>query len=96
VSAYLSPSPATAKGLQSAVAARAALTLAMDPAANNPALLNAAISIAQLQGAQLQEQVAQARERSDIDSAVNLAASGKRLSSLLEQAKKLQGTEVKA
>jgi hypothetical protein len=61
----------------------------------NSTLLQEAIALAQVEGAQLQEMVAQARERKDIDSAVNLAATGKRLSALAEQAMRT-GNEVKA
>jgi hypothetical protein len=94
VGAYLTPSAPGAVALQRAVAARALLIVGMaEP--ENSSLLQEAIALAQVEGAQLQEMVAQARERKDIDSAVNLAASGKRLSALAEQAIRT-GNEVKA
>jgi len=94
VGAYLDPSSAAAVALQRAVAARALLIVGMAERENST-LLQEAIALAQVEGAQLQEMVAQARERKDIDSAVNLAATGKRLSALAEQAMRT-GNEVKA
>ncbi len=94
VGAYLDPSSAAAVALQRAVAARALLIVGMAER-EKTTLLQEAIALAQVEGAQLQEMVAQARERKDIDSAVNLAATGKRLSALAEQAMRT-GNEVKA
>ena len=94
VGAYLNPSAPGAVSLQRAVAARALLIVGMAERERS-SLLQEAIALAQVEGAQLQEMVAQARERKDIDSAVNLAASGKRLSALAEQAMRT-GNEVKA
>jgi hypothetical protein len=94
VGAYLNPSAPGAVSLQRAVAARALLIVGMAER-DRSSLLQEAIALAQVEGAQLQEMVAQARERKDIDSAVNLAASGKRLSALAEQAMRT-GNEVKA
>jgi len=94
VGAYLDPSGPAAVALQRAVAARALLIVGMAEREGS-SLLQEAIALAQVEGAQLQEMVAQARERKDIDSAVNLAATGKRLSALAEQAMRT-GNEVKA
>jgi len=94
VGAYLNPSGPGAVALQRAVAARALLIVGMAERENS-GLLQEAIALAQVEGAQLQEMVAQARERKDIDSAVNLAATGKRLSALAEQAMRTEN-EVKA
>ena len=45
--------------------------------------------MAHAEAAQIQEQVARAKEAKNIDAAVNLAASGKRLLALMEEAEKL-------
>jgi hypothetical protein len=80
VAAFLDSSGEYAEALRRAVAGRA--SIAMSIGTNRFA---AALASAQVQTAQLQELVAQARERKDIDAAVNLAASAKRLTALVEQ-----------
>jgi hypothetical protein len=58
----------------------------------NPAPdLPAAREIGHAEAARLQEQIAQARDSRNIDAAVNLAATQKRLLQILEEAKKVGG-----
>ena len=50
--------------------------------------LPAAIAQAHAEASHLQEEIASAKDRKDIDTAVNLAATAKRLLALVEQAEK--------
>jgi hypothetical protein len=52
--------------------------------------LGRALNCAHIQAAAIQEQVAKARDRGDIDSAVGLAATAKRLLSLIDETEKLK------
>jgi len=49
-----------------------------------------ALGIAHTEAAQIQERVAEAKDAKNIDAAVNLAATAKRLLALIEEAEKLQ------
>jgi hypothetical protein len=51
--------------------------------------LRGAVKTAQLEAAKIQARIAIAKESKDIDSAVNLAATSKRLMTLLEEADKI-------
>jgi len=52
--------------------------------------LGRALECGHVQAAIIQEQVAKARDRGDIDSAVSLAATAKRLLSLIDETEKLK------
>jgi hypothetical protein len=54
--------------------------------------LASALEIGHAEAARLQEQIAQARDARNIDAAVNLAASQKRLLQILDEAHKFQGS----
>ncbi len=76
--------------LQRAVAARALLFQGVEKCKRGqPAPLAGLTQMAHAEAARIQEQVARAKEARNIDAAVNLAASGKRLLSLMEEAEKL-------
>jgi hypothetical protein len=75
--------------LQKAVAARTILQVGLDRHKRNQATdLGAALDIAQRQIDQLRVQVEQAKAATDIDAAVNLAATAKRLLALVDEGKK--------
>ncbi len=76
--------------LQRAVAARALLFQSVEKCKRGqPAPLADLTQMALAEAARIQEQVARAKEARNIDAAVNLAASGKRLLALMEEAEKL-------
>jgi hypothetical protein len=76
--------------LQRAVAARVALNLVMHAKQGNALVdLRPTLAAAHAEAAQMQEHIAKAKEKKDIDAAVNLAASSKRLISLTAEAEKL-------
>lgn len=76
--------------LQRAVAARALLFQGVENRKRGqPAPLEGLLEMARAEAAQIQQQVAGAKEARNIDAAVNLAASGKRLLALMEEAEKL-------
>jgi len=78
------------KALQRAVAARTILHVCMDRhKKHEPTDLGFALEIAQQQGANMDVAIAQAKEAMNIDAAVNLAATKKRLVALMEEAHKL-------
>ncbi len=79
------------RALQRAVAARTILHVCMDRFKKNEATdLDAAVEIAQREAEQMKVQVQHAKEASNIDAAVNLAATAKRLIALVEEGKKLR------
>lgn len=76
--------------LQRAVAARALLFQGVEKCKRGqPAPLAGLARMAHAEAARIQEQVARAQDARNIDAAVNLAASGKRLLALMEEAEKL-------
>jgi len=76
--------------LQRAVAARALLFQGVEKSKRGqPAPLVGLSQMAHAEAARIQEQVARAKEARNIDAAVNLAASGKRLLALMEESEKL-------
>lgn len=93
VAAFINESDATAQALQLAVAARVIVQESLErlkhgtPAPDLPA----ALEVGHAEAARLQEQIAQARDTRNIDAAVNLAASQKRLLQILDEAHKPQG-----
>jgi hypothetical protein len=77
--------------LQRAVAARTILHVCMERHKKNEATdLDAAVEIAQRQAEEMKTQVMRAKEASNIDAAVNLAATAKRLMALVEESQKLR------
>src|SRR5947209_1932218 len=78
------------RGLQRAVAARTILYVCVERHRKKEATdLFAALEIAHLAVHEMRDDVAAAKEQKDIDAAVNLAASAKRLLALIDQAEKL-------
>lgn len=91
VAAFLKGSDSVARALQVAVAARAVVDEALDrKKRNEPVDLACIVKLGHAEAARLQEQIAQARDTRNIDAAVNLAATQKRLLQILDQAEKLQ------
>jgi hypothetical protein len=81
---------ATAVALQRTVAARTILHVCMDRhKKNEPTNLAAALDIARGRVEEIKEQVERAKESKNIDAAVNLAATSKRLLSLVAESEKL-------
>lgn len=82
---------AALRALQRAVAARTILHVCMDRHKKNEATdLEAAVEIAQRQADAMKAQVLAAKEACNIDAAVNLAATAKRLMALVEEGQKLR------
>jgi hypothetical protein len=94
VIAFTKPDSEIAETLQQAVVARAIVSEAVERLkATGEALdLKLAASLGRAEVARLQEGIAQARDARNIDSAVNLAATQKRLLQILDEAAKLQGS----
>jgi len=91
VSAFASGTDVTAEILQRAVAARAVLLVGIDQHkySGNSEQVRAALWQAQVEAEKIQAQVAVAKGANNIDAACNLAATSKRLMSLVEEAGKL-------
>ena len=91
VSAYATGKDITAELLQRAVAARAVLLVGIDQHkySGNSEQVRAALWQAQVEAEKIQAQVAVAKGANNIDAACNLAATSKRLMSLVEEAEKL-------
>ncbi len=91
VAAYVHGGDDVSDALQRAVAARALLSVQGERVkAGEPADLPDAVKVAHLEAAQLQELIAEAKDDKNIDAAVNLAASTKRLLSGIDEAEKLK------
>ena len=91
VNAFVRGGDPSASAIQRAVAARCLLSDSAEKVKsghNNG--LGRALECAHVQAALIQEQVAKARDRADIDSAVGLAATAKRLLSLIDETEKLR------
>jgi hypothetical protein len=79
------------RALQRAVAARTILHVCMERHKKHEATdLDMAVEIAQRQAEEMKAQVLHAKESSNIDAAVNLAATGKRLMALVEESQKMR------
>ncbi len=91
VAAFVQGGDDIADALQRAVAARATVLQAVEARKRNEpvAEMKNIISAAHVEAGFLQEQVSIAKDKKNIDAAVNLAATAKRLLSLLEEAEKL-------
>jgi hypothetical protein len=91
VKAYVQADDATSGAIQRAVAARCQIANAAAMAKEgNKGALAEALDCAHHQAAAIQEQVAKAKERGDIDAAVSLAATAKRLLAVIDVAEKLK------
>ncbi|MEO5937091.1 MAG: hypothetical protein ABIP81_07740 [Terriglobales bacterium] len=90
VAAFVRGGDDVSDSLQRAVAARALLNVQVAAAkVDGTADLMGAINAAHLEAAQLQELIAEAKDAKNIDAAVNLAASAKRLLGAIDEAEKL-------
>jgi hypothetical protein len=91
VAAFVQGGDDIADALQRAVAARATVLQATEARKRNEpvAEMKSIIAAAHVEAGFLQEQVSIAKDKKNIDAAVNLAATAKRLLSLLEEAEKL-------
>jgi hypothetical protein len=92
VTAFLKGDNDVADTLQQAVVARGIVAEAVErhKAAGSAPDLKAVLALGRAEAARLQEGIAQARDARNIDAAVNLAATQKRLLQILEEAAKLQ------
>lgn len=82
---------AAAIALQKTVAARTILHVCMERQRHGePTDLSLALNLAQHQADEIKEHVAEAKKANNIDDAVNLAATAKRLLALVEEGRKLQ------
>src|SRR5262249_12913758 len=89
VDAFIAGGNETASALQRIVAARAMLIQQLEKKKRGePAQLADAIRVAQAEIQTIQEQIAAAKERQDIDAAVNMSATCKRLQTLVTEAEK--------
>jgi hypothetical protein len=80
------------RALKRTVAARTILHVCLERhRKNEPTNIAAALEIAKVQADKMQASVADAKEQKNIDAAVNLAATNKRLLALIEEAKALVG-----
>lgn len=90
--AFIEADSEMARSLQRTVAARTILHVCMERhRKGEPTDVSVALELARQQVKEMEAQVSAAKEASNIDAAVNLAATTKRLLSLIEEAGKLQG-----
>ena len=90
--AFIEADSEMARSLQRTVAARTILHVCMERhRKGEPTDVTVALELARQQVKEMELQVSAAKEASNIDAAVNLAATTKRLLSLIEEAGKLQG-----
>jgi hypothetical protein len=88
--AFTQPTSEMAMALQRTVAARTILHVCMERhRKGEPTDLKVALELAKAQTTEMEAQVAEAKETKDIDAAVNLAATTKRLMALIEEGAKL-------
>jgi len=92
VSAFLKGGNDLSDTLQQAVVARGIVSEAVgrQKATGSAPDLKAILALGRAEAARLQEGIAQARDARNIDAAVNLAATQKRLLQILDEAAKLQ------
>jgi hypothetical protein len=89
--AFIGADSEMARSLQRTVAARTILHVCMERhRKGEPTDVSVALELARQQVKEMEAQVSAAKEASNIDAAVNLAATTKRLLSLIEEAGKLQ------
>jgi hypothetical protein len=88
--AFTHPTSAMALALQRTVAARTILHVCMErERKGEPTDLTLALELAKAQATEMEVHVAEAKESKNIDAAVNLAATTKRLAALIEEADKV-------
>ena len=91
VNAFVRGGDPSCQAIQRAVAARCLLSESADKVRSGHANgLVEALECAHLQAATIQEHVAKARDRGDIDAAVSLAATAKRLLAMIDETEKLR------
>jgi hypothetical protein len=91
VNAFVRGGEASGLAIQRAVAARCLLSESAEKVKNGqPNGLASSLECGHIQAAMIQEHVAKARDRGDIDSAVSLAATAKRLLALIDETEKLR------
>lgn len=91
VAAFVRGGDDVSDALQRAVAARACLNVQLEKTRTGQAAdLKDAVKAAHLEAAQLQELIAKAKDAKNIDAAVNLAASAKRLLAGIDEAEKVK------
>jgi hypothetical protein len=91
VNAFVRGGDASCIAIQRAVAARCSLAESAHKVRSGRTNgLLSALESAHVQAANIQEQVAKAKDRGDIDAAVNLSATSKRLLSLIDETEKLR------
>lgn len=91
VNAFVRGGDPSCSAIQKAVAARCLLSESADKVRNGHTNgFRQALECAHVQAAVIQEQVAKAKDSGDIDSAVSLAATAKRLLALIDETEKLQ------
>jgi hypothetical protein len=89
VIAFVKPSVTASLALQRAVASRVLLIQAGEARKRGESVnFAAAVAQAHTEASHLQEEIATAKDRKDIDTAVNLSATAKRLLTLIEHAEK--------
>jgi hypothetical protein len=89
VAAFVRGGDDASDALQRAVAARAIVNLAVERKKRDETVdMGLAISLAHAEASQIQERIAEAKDKKNIDAAVNLAATAKRLLSALDEAEK--------
>jgi hypothetical protein len=94
VAAYITGTDEIAIALRRTVAARALLSVTLEMRRSNESVdLSGAIAVAHAEAAAMQEQIAKAKDVRNIDAAVNLAATQKRLLGLVQEAEKLNAVE---
>jgi len=90
IAAFARSGDDVANGIQSAVAARSLLVVAVEQFKKNPAFdLQGTVNTAKAEAAKLDQEVAEAKQKKNIEGAVNLAASGKQLGMLIAKAQQL-------
>lgn len=89
--AFTQPTSAMALALQRTVAARTILHVCMErERKGEPTDLKLALDLAKAQSSEMESHVAEAKESKNIDAAVNLAATTKRLMALIDEAEKVK------
>lgn len=93
VRGFVAPNEEFSSAMQEGVSIRVLVERELEKAKTGVKLeyLPALVEFAHAQAAVMQEHVAQARDARDIDAAVTLAATSKRLTQLLQEAGKLAG-----
>jgi hypothetical protein len=90
IAAFMRGGDDVADGIQRAVAARSLLVIAVEQFKRNPAFdLQSTVSSAKAENVKLEQEVLQAKQKKNIEGAVNLAASGKQLGMLIAKAQQL-------